>query len=172
MTTLLITGGTLDKDYQPLSGELDFEQTHLSAMLKQNRVQPLPTMKTLMLKDSLAMTQADRQTILEACLNQASQRIVITHGTDTMVQTARFLLAASDPDLHAKTVVLTGAMRPWALGRSDADFNLGAALMAAQCLTPGVYVCMNGQVFPADRVEKNRASGRFERLSSPHPSHS
>jgi L-asparaginase len=167
-TTLLITGGTLDKDYQPLSGELGFEQTHLSAMLEQNRVQPLPAMETLMLKDSLAMMPADRQTILNACLKQTSQRIVITHGTDTMVETARFLLAASAPDLHTKTVVLTGAMRPWALGCSDADFNLGAALMAAQCLTPGVYVCMNGQVFPADRVEKNRTSGQFERLLSFH----
>ncbi|WP_235584682.1 asparaginase domain-containing protein [Thiomicrospira sp. WB1] len=162
-TAILVTGGTLDKDYDAIRGELGFAQTHLPKMLETGRAIPAPEVEILMLKDSLAMTEADRQIIVEACLNHPASRLVITHGTDTMTDTAKALMETSK--LHVKTLVLTGAMRPWALGRSDADFNLGAALMAAQTAPSGVYVCMNGQLFTADDVQKNRQTGCFEPLT-------
>lgn len=158
--TLLITGGTLDKDYETTSGELVFRQTHLPEMLQQANCSLQISSQVLMLKDSLEMTDEDRQAILQQCLDTPSSKIVITHGTDTLTTTAETLL--SEPALGAKTIVLTGAMRPFKLGASDASFNLGAALTAAQLCPAGVYVAMNGLVFAADQVAKNRTLGVFE----------
>jgi L-asparaginase len=159
---LFVTGGTLDKEYDVLSGELVFPPTHLPALLKEAHCTLAIEVSVLMQKDSLQMTDEDRRLIGQACLNAVPERIVITHGTDTMVQTALALLAL----LHAagvqKTIVLTGAMRPFQLGHSDAGFNLGSALMAVQTAQPGVYLAMNGRLFNAQQVQKNRALGVFE----------
>jgi L-asparaginase len=127
-------------------------------MLRLARCRVETHVQTLMMIDSLDMTDADRAAIVESCQNTAEQRIVITHGTDTMAETARALLAAAT----GKTVVLTGAMVPYAFGSSDGLFNLGSALSFAQVLPPGVYVAMNGRVFAGDRVRKNRQGGVFE----------
>ncbi|MBE0493900.1 MAG: asparaginase [Thiomicrospira sp.] len=156
---LLACGGTIDKDYNVLNGELEFTQTYLTELLKQARHQLDLRFETLMLKDSLDMTQNDRQQVLEACLNAPEQQIVITHGTDTLTQTAEFL---ADQIGAQKTIVLTGAMRPFRLAESDASFNLGAALMAVQTTRPGVYIVMNGRLFEAHQVQKNRQLGVFE----------
>ncbi len=161
MIHLLITGGTLDKDYDPISGELIFPGSCVPEMLEQARSR-VPVEKTvLMQKDSLEMTDVDRQRILQACQNSPHERIVITHGTDTMTETARVLMEAA----LDKVIVLTGAMRPHRLGRSDALFNLGSAIMAAQLAPKGVWIAMNGQVLPAARAQKNRQLGRFELIS-------
>lgn len=159
---LLVTGGTLDKDYDAISGELVFSHTNLPEMLSQANVSPEMTIETLMLKDSLEMIQEDREKIAQACLKAPQKRIVITHGTDTMTETASYL--GSIPELSHKTLVLTGAMRPFMLGDSDASFNLGSALMAANLSPQGVYIVMNAKRFDADNVCKNRALGVFERL--------
>lgn len=160
---LLACGGTIDKDYNALNGELDFAQSYLTELLKQARHQLNLRLETLMLKDSLDMTQADRECILNACLNASENLIVITHGTDTLTQTAEYLdQHLTDQISPQKTIVLTGAMRPFRLAESDASFNLGAALMAVQITRPGVYVCMNGQLFKAHQVKKNRELGVFE----------
>lgn len=156
---LLACGGTIDKDYNVLNGELEFTQTYLTELLKQARHQLSLRLETLMLKDSLDMTQVDREHVLEACLNAPEQQIVITHGTDALTQTAEFL---ADQIGTQKTIVLTGAMRPFRLAESDASFNLGAALMAVQTTRPGVYIVMNGRLFEAHQVQKNRQLGVFE----------
>lgn len=156
---LLACGGTIDKDYNVLNGELELTQSYLTELLKQARHQLDLRLETLMLKDSLDMTQTDRQQVLEACLNAPEQQIVITHGTDTLTQTAEFL---ADQMGTQKTIVLTGAMRPFRLAESDASFNMGAALMAVQTTRPGVYIVMNGQLFEAYQVKKNRQLGVFE----------
>lgn len=157
---LLITGGTIDKDYQTTSGELVFSQTHLKALLQEANCTLNVDSQVLMLKDSLEMISSDRQQIVEACLATESQQIVITHGTDTMVESALTLL--DETKLAEKTIVLTGAMRPYMLGKSDASFNVATALTAVQLSRPGVYIAMNGQVFTADKVQKNRQAGLFE----------
>jgi len=158
--TLLVTGGTLDKDYQTTSGELIFSETHLPKLLEEaNSTLPIK-LKVLMLKDSLEMLDSDRQKILDACLESATDRVVITHGTDTMTDTALFL--KNSRQLTDKTVVLTGAMRPFQLNQSDASFNLGTALMAAQLASSGIYIAMNGELFEASQVSKNRQQGIFE----------
>lgn len=156
---LLITGGTLDKDYAPLTGELIFDHTHLPSMLQQANCTLAIQTQVVMLKDSLDMTLEDREQLNQLC-EQAGSRIVITHGTDTMVDTAIHL--QSNPSLHHKTIILTGAMRPFKLGQSDALFNLGAALMACQLTNKGIFISMNGQLFAADQVQKNRQIGVFE----------
>ncbi len=161
MIQLFITGGTLDKDYEPLSGQLIFPQTCVSDMLVQGNCTAVISTRVLMQKDSLEMNDQDRAHILQACTETSSQCIVITHGTDTMTATAQVL--DSCPELQHKTIVLTGAMRPHRLGRSDALFNLGAALMAVQLAEKGVWIAMNGQLFPAAQVKKNRQLGRFEK---------
>lgn len=158
--TLLVTGGTLDKDYQTTSGELIFSETHLPKLLEEaNSTLPIK-LNVLMLKDSLEMLDSDRQKILDACLESATDRVVITHGTDTMTDTALFL--KNSRQLTDKTVVLTGAMRPFQLNQSDASFNLGTALMAAQLASSGIYIAMNGELFEASQVSKNRQQGIFE----------
>lgn len=157
---LFITGGTLDKDYQTTSGELTFTQTHLDELLSEANTTLHIDSQVLMLKDSLEMNDNDRESIYQACLNTKNQQIVITHGTDTMRETALYLL--KQPGLVTKTVVLTGAMRPFKLGFSDASFNVACALMAVQLARPGVYITMNGKLFNADKVHKNRQLGLFE----------
>lgn len=157
---LLITGGTLDKNYQTTTGELVFEKTHLPEMLQQANCYLSLYSQVLMLKDSLEMTDDDRTLILNTCLHTPSQHIVITHGTDTMTDTAFTLL--SEPKLQNKVIILTGAMRPFKLGVSDALFNLGSALTTVQLSQPGVYIAMNGMVFNAESVTKNKTLGVFE----------
>jgi L-asparaginase len=155
---VFVTGGTFDKEYDELTGRLFFKDTHLPEMLRLARCRIPVSVRALMMMDSLDMTDADRRLVVESCRSCAEGRIVVTHGTDTMAETARALHAAS----LGKTVVLTGAMVPYAFGSSDGLFNLGSALSFAQALPPGVYVAMNGRVFPGDRVRKNRESGIFE----------
>ena len=161
MIRILVTGGTFDKEYDEVRGRLFFKDTHIHEMLEKGRSRVPVSIRTLMMIDSLDMTDADRALVVEQCRQSDEDRIVVTHGTDTMVETARAVAAAG---LAAKTVVLTGAMIPYAFGSSDGLFNLGSALSFAQTLPPGVYVAMNGQVFPWDRVRKNRDTASFERL--------
>jgi L-asparaginase len=155
---IFITGGTFDKAYNELTGELFFKDSHLPEMLKLGRCNLDVQVRTLMMIDSLHMTDDDRQIILQQCRSSPESRIVITHGTDTMVETAG-VLARGVTD---KTVVLTGAMIPYKFGSSDGLFNLGSALAFAQTLPPGVYVAMNGRCFAWNRVRKNRQTGMFE----------
>ena len=155
---VFVTGGTFDKEYDELSGRLFFRDTHLPEMLRRGRCRLDVAVEALMMIDSLDMTDADRQVVLESCRSCPEERIVITHGTDTMADTARALHGAA----IGKTIVLTGAMIPYAFGSSDGLFNLGSALSFAQVLPPGVYVAMNGRFFPGDRVRKDRSTGIFE----------
>ncbi len=155
---VFVTGGTFDKEYDELTGRLFFKDTHLPEMLRLARCRAPLALQTLMMVDSLDMTEAERARLVEECRRCPEARIVITHGTDTMVETARALLAAG----LGKTVVLTGAMVPYAFGSSDGLFNLGSALSFAQVLAPGVYVAMNGRCFQGDRVRKDRVHGIFE----------
>lgn len=157
---VLITGGTFDKEYDELGGKLFFRETHLHEMLKLGRCRLDLTVQTVMMIDSLDMTDADRGVILEACRTARESQIVITHGTDTMVETAQILALG----LSGKTIVLTGAMIPWAFGSSDGLFNLGSALSFVQSLPPGVYLAMNGRCFTWDNVRKNKSLGVFETL--------
>ena len=157
---VFVTGGTFDKDYDERTGALFFKDTHLRDMLKLGRCLVDVEVRTLMMVDSLEMDDDDRQVILSQCRKCPHQRIVVTHGTDTMEQTAR-LLGGTITD---KTVVLTGAMIPYAFGSSDGLFNLGSALAFAQSLPHGVYIAMNGRCFTWDNVRKNRDAGVFEEL--------
>jgi len=163
---LFVTGGTFDKEYNELKGTLSFKDTHLRDMLKLGRCLLDVEVRTLMMIDSLDMDDEDRSVILSQCRKCPQQRIVITHGTDTMEQTARMLgNHLSDEGLTGKTIILTGAMIPYAFGSSDGLFNLGSSLAFAQSLPAGVYVAMNGRFFPWDNVRKNRDAGVFEELS-------
>jgi L-asparaginase len=158
MIRVLVTGGTFDKEYDEISGALFFRETHVAEMLRLGRCRVPVAIETVMLVDSLAMSQADRERVAERCRNCDESHIVITHGTDTMVETAAVLAA----QVEGKTVVLTGAMVPYAFGSSDGLFNLGSALSFVQTLPSGVYLAMNGAHFPWNRVRKNRAAGVFE----------
>jgi L-asparaginase len=158
MIRIFVTGGTFDKTYDEIRGQLAFTDTHLPEMLKLGRSRVEVTIRTLMMIDSLDMTDADRELVVRTCAQCPESRIVITHGTDTMVETAAAIAAG----VSGKTVVLTGAMIPYAFGSSDGLFNLGSALSFVQVLPPGVYLAMNGQHFPWDRVRKNRETGVFE----------
>jgi L-asparaginase len=155
---ILVTGGTFDKEYNELTGELFFRDTHLKEMLALGRCRQPVDIKTLMMIDSLDMTNADRTTIAENCSRIGQKKILITHGTDTMIETAKVIAET----VKNKTIVLTGAMVPYKFGSSDGLFNLGSALAFVQTLSPGVYVAMNGRYFPHDRVRKNREKGEFE----------
>lgn len=155
---VLATGGTFDKEYDEIRGRLYFRRTHVPDMLSLGRARLPVRVQVLMLKDSLDLTDADRQRILAACRRCRERRIVITHGTDTMRETALFL----GPHITDKTVVLTGAMVPYTFGSSDGLFNLGGALAFAQTLPFGVYVAMNGRAFLWHAVIKNRRTGVFE----------
>jgi len=156
---VVVTGGTFDKEYDEIRGTLSFGKTHLPEMLRLGRCLLKIRVLKLMMKDSLFMTAGDRTRILTACRKAPENRIVITHGTDTMTQTAAVL----GRGLSGKTVVLTGAMRPYRFGSSDGLFNLGSALSFAQTLPPGVYVAMNGLIFTWDDVRKDRRRGVFTR---------
>jgi len=160
MIQLFVTGGTIDKQYDAISGELTFPDTHIPALLEEANCTLDIEIAVLMQKDSLQMTDSDRNKIDQACSVCSAQQIVITHGTDTMVETA--LQLQSNPKLTDKTIVLTGAMRPYKLGDSDAAFNIGSALQAVQLAAPGVWVTMNGKLFPANQVIKNTTLGQFE----------
>ena len=160
MIRLLVTGGTFDKTYDEITGTLSFKQTHVEEMLRLGRSSVPVTVDTVMLIDSLQMTEVDRLALAQRCRECVEAAIVITHGTDTMVETAA-VLARNVP---GKTIVLTGAMVPYAFGSSDGLFNLGSALSFAQLLPAGVYVAMNGTHFRWDDVRKNREKGTFERL--------
>ncbi len=160
MIRIFVTGGTFDKTYDEIRGQLSFGDTHLLEMLRLARSRADVAIRTLMMIDSLQMTDADRERIGERCRACAESRIVVTHGTDTMVETA----AALARSVSGKTIVLTGAMVPYAFGSSDGLFNLGSALSFVQVLPPGVYIAMNGTPFPWDNVRKNRTDGWFESL--------
>src|SRR6185503_15315363 len=146
---IFVTGGTFDKEYNELTGSLSFQDTHLPEMLRLGRSRVDVSVRTLMMIDSLEMSEADRALIVEQCRQAGESRLLITHGTDTMVETARALAAAQIPE-SGKTIVLTGAMIPYAFGSSDGLFNLGSALSFVQVLPPGVYIAMNGRYFPWD----------------------
>jgi L-asparaginase len=155
---LLITGGTIDKQYNELNGELIFTQSSVEEMLAQGRAKLDINFETVMLKDSLDMNDDDRQKILAACLSCDESKIVITHGTDTMVETSQILAT----NVKDKTIVLLGAMVPYTIKNSDALFNLGCAVAAVQTLENGIYITMNGKVFNFDEVIKNKDLGEFQ----------
>ncbi|MFL9880098.1 asparaginase domain-containing protein [Herbaspirillum rhizosphaerae] len=155
---IIATGGTFDKHYDEIAGQLSFANSHLPAVIARARLTVPATLEELPLLDSLDMQDIDRRRVLASCDRSEENAIVIIHGTDTMQDTARVLGAAQ----LAKTIVLTGAMIPYAIQGSDAQFNFGFACGVAQVLTHGVYVAMNGRVFPWDQVQKNRVAGVFE----------
>ncbi len=161
---IFTTGGTFDKEYNELQGELFFKGTHVPEMLELGRSSLSVEIESLMEVDSLTLENADRVEIAKHCVAAQESAILITHGTDTMVETALVIKhMIEEQGEHAKTIVLTGAMVPYKFGSSDGLFNLGSALSFVQVLDPGVYIAMNGVYFPADCVRKNRAVGRFER---------
>ncbi|MEY3541842.1 MAG: hypothetical protein RLZZ204_654 [Bacteroidota bacterium] len=155
---IIVTGGTFDKEYNELNGELFFKDTHLHEMLSRGRSKLELDITTLMMIDSLDMKESDRKKIADACIEANEDKILITHGTDTMPITAEVL----SHQIKDKTVVLTGAMVPYKFGSSDGMFNLGSALAFVQTLPHGVYVVMNGKVFDGNNVMKNKATGEFE----------
>jgi L-asparaginase len=157
---IFITGGTFDKEYNEITGQLYFNDTHMHDLLDMGRCKVPVEIRTLMMIDSLEMTTEDRQLIVHQCNNCEEDKIVITHGTDTMAETAVVLAK----QVKNKTVVLTGAMIPIKFGSSDGLFNLGSALAFAQTLPQGVYVAMNGRCFNADNVRKNKQTGMFEEV--------
>lgn len=161
---LYVTGGTFDKEYDYITGELYFKDTHLHELFDQGRCTVNLDIKTLMMVDSLEMTDTDREIIIHNCKSTKLKKIIITHGTDTIVETAKKI---AEEDIADKTIVLVGAMIPIAFGSSsDGFFNLGSALAYVQSLGPGVYVVMNGRCFDFDDVRKNRKTGYFEYLDS------
>ena len=160
MIQILITGGTFDKSYNHINGDLFFEKTHIPEMLERSKCRLNVDVKTLMMIDSLEMTQKDIEKIIDECKKTKSSRIVITHGTDTMVNSAKKIAEK----IKDKTIVLTGAMIPYAFGSSsDGFFNIGSALSFVQTLKNGVYIAINGQYFDYDKVEKNKLKGYFEK---------
>ena len=158
---ILITGGTFDKEYDEINGKLYFKDTHMREILDLGRSKLDVKIRTLMLLDSLDMTDDDRNVILDNCKRVSESQIVITHGTDTMTDTAKVLAEAS----MEKTIVITGAMIPYKFGSSDGLFNFGGALAFAQSLPHGVYIAMNGRYFDWDKVQKNKKTGVFEEIN-------
>ena len=159
---IFVTGGTFDKEYNKLNGELYFKKTHLHEMLVLGRSQLKVDIETIMMKDSLEMSNDDRNTIVQQCLESDESKILITHGTDTMVETATLLAEK----ITSKTIVLTGAMIPYKFGSSDGLFNLGSALSFLQILPHGIYIAMNGNIFNWDNVKKNKELGLFQALEN------
>jgi L-asparaginase len=157
---IFVTGGTFDKEYNEITGELYFKDTHLQEMLRLGRSRLNVDIRTLMMIDSLDMTDSDREMIAGHCIKVKEDKILITHGTDTMADTARLLATR----VFDKTVVITGAMIPYKFGSSDGLFNLGSALAFVQAMPKGVYVAMNGRIFNWDNVRKNKKTGEFEEL--------
>ena len=162
MIQVFVTGGTFDKEYNFITGELYFKDTHLKEMFTRGRCTLDIDIKTLMMVDSLEMSEADREIIIHNCRYSKSNQIILTHGTDRMVETAK---ALAEANIENKTIVLTGAMIPHAFGTSsDGFFNLGSTLAFVQTLKPGVYVSMNGRYFDWNNVRKNRNTGFFQEL--------
>ncbi len=157
---IFVTGGTFDKEYNEITGELFFRDTHLPKMLELARSRVEVDIRTLMMIDSRDMTDEDRETICRNCHKARESRILVTHGTDTMVETAEVLARR----VLDKTIVLTGAMVPYTFGSSDGMFNLGSALAYVRVLPPGVYIAMNGRAFPWNNVRKNFRKGEFEEV--------
>lgn len=157
---IFVTGGTFDKEYNELNGELFFKDTHLTEILALGRSRVAVDIQTLMMIDSLQMTDQDRNKIVQNCLQCPENKLIITHGTDTMVETAKVLAEK----VKGKTIILTGALIPYKFGSSDGLFNLGSALAFAQSLPAGVYIAMNGRYFYWDNVRKNREVGIFEEI--------
>jgi len=161
----LVTGGTFDKEYNMIKGELYFKDTHLPEIFQRGRSTLDITVRTLMMIDSLEMTENDRSIIAQNCRRTESKHIIITHGTDTMVETAKYLAEA---DIEGKTIVLLGAMIPYKFGMSsDGFFNLGAALAFTQCMPSGIYIAMHGECFNWDDVRKNKETGYFVHTKNP-----
>jgi len=154
---IFVTGGTFDKEYNELNGALYFKETHLHEMLELGRSQIKVDIETLMMKDSLDMSDDDQNSIVQRCFESNEDKILITHGTDTMIKTAKLLAKK----INSKTIVLTGAMIPYKFGSSDGLFNLGSALSFLQSLPHGIYIAMNGNIFSWDNVKKNKALGLF-----------
>lgn len=162
MIQVFVTGGTFDKEYNFITGKLFFKDTHLKEMFERGRCTLDIDIKTLMMIDSLEMMEQEREIVIYNCRKARSNKILVTHGTDRMVATAK---ALAEANISGKTIVLTGAMVPYAFGTSsDGFFNLGSALAFVQTLSPGVYVVMNGRAFPWNNVRKNRQTGNFEEL--------
>ena len=159
---IFITGGTIDKKYNELSGGLIFDKTHIVDMLNRSRCMTETLSEVIFLKDSLDIDTQDRDLIINKCNESLSEKILITHGTDTIVETAKQIQSLN----MAKTIVLTGSMIPYSISNSDALFNLGFAISAVQTLVHGVYVCMNGKIFNASNVYKNREIGIFESIKN------
>ena len=157
---IFVTGGTFDKEYNELTGTLFFKDTHLPEMLNLGRSRVSVKVETLMMIDSLEMTAADRELITESCISAKEDKIIITHGTDTMADTAKVL----GQKVKNKTVIISGAMIPYKFGSSDGLFNLGSSLAFAQTLPHGVYIVMNGRCFNWDNVRKNKRTGEFEEV--------
>ncbi|CAH0999592.1 L-asparaginase 1 [Neolewinella maritima] len=165
MIQIFITGGTFDKEYDFVTGKLYFKDSSLPKMLEVGRSTLDVSIRTLMMVDSLELTDQDRQNIANNCRSVGTNQILITHGTDTMSETAHYL---ASEDIRGKTIVITGAMIPYAFGSSsDGFFNLGSALAFVQSLPAGVYIAMNGRYFTWDGVRKNRATGFFEAIETP-----
>tara|TARA_B100001250_G_scaffold223068_1_gene191250 strand:- start:327 stop:812 length:486 start_codon:yes stop_codon:yes gene_type:complete len=158
MIKILITGGTFDKEYDEITGSLYFKETHIRELLDLGRSRVSVKIKKLMLIDSLEMKNLHRELILRKCLQSKENKIIITHGTDTMVKTAKFI---AQENLN-KTIILTGAMIPYKFGSSDGLFNLGGAIAYVQSLENGVYIAMNGKCFKWNGVQKNFKTGVFE----------
>ena len=159
---IFVTGGTFDKEYNELNGALYFKETHLHEMLELGRSQIKVDIETLMMKDSLDMSDDDQNSIVQRCFESNEDKILITHGTDNMVKTAKLLAA----QINDKTIVLTGAMIPYKFGSSDGLFNLGSALSFLQSLPHGIYIAMNGNIFNWDNVKKNKELGLFQPLKN------
>jgi L-asparaginase len=157
---IFVTGGTFDKEYNELTGDLFFKDTHVQEMLRLGRCKLDLSISTLMMIDSLDMNNVLRSQISEACISSEEDKILITHGTDTMAFTASVLADR----VKGKTIVLTGAMVPYKFGSSDGLFNLGSALAYVQSLPHGVYVAMNGKIFDGKNVRKNKETGEFEEI--------
>ncbi len=155
---IFVTGGTFDKEYNELNGSLFFKDTHLNEMLKLGRCKASIDIRTLMMMDSIDMTDGDRELIASNCIKSEFDKIIITHGTDTMVETAKVIAS----QVKGKTIVLTGAMIPYKFGSSDGLFNLGASIAFVQTLPHGVYIAMNGHYFNWDNCRKNKNIGEFE----------
>ncbi len=159
MIKILLTGGTIDKHYNESNGELDFVNSHIPEILNSGRNRCDVDLQQLMLKDSLEIDESDRQSIVDACIRSEEDKVLITHGTDTMVETAKVLAEQG----VEKTIVLVGAMVPYVFKDTDSVFNMGFALASVQTLPYGVYITMNGIVFNWDEVIKNKELGIFEK---------
>ena len=158
---ILVTGGTIDKKYNPITGNLDLKQSQIKGLLSQANCYDDVEIINVILKDSLEINQDDREQIAQHCLRESCEQLVITHGTDTMAQTARLL----NKKITNKTIVLTGAMIPFTINNSDSLFNLGMAIASVQILTHGVYIVIGGKIFNANNVTKNTMTGQFESLN-------